>query len=76
MKTRLHREEPVAQLVEHLTFNPVVAGSTPAGLTEKIHIGEAALPLSSSGLGHRPFTPVTGVQFPLGARLKQAQREN
>ncbi len=29
----MERREPVAQLVEHLTFNPVVAGSTPAGLT-------------------------------------------
>ncbi len=59
MKKTCVRQEPVAQLVEHLTFNPVVAGSTPAGLTP---------PLSSSGLGHHAFNVVTGVRFPLGAR--------
>jgi hypothetical protein len=29
--------EPVAQLVEHRTFNAVVAGSSPARLTNKIN---------------------------------------
>jgi hypothetical protein len=28
-----HTQEPVAQLVEHRTFNAVVAGSSPARLT-------------------------------------------
>ena len=28
--------EPVAQVVEHLTFNQVVVGSSPTGLTNKI----------------------------------------
>jgi hypothetical protein len=32
---RAHPIEPVAQLVEHLTFNQGVAGSSPAGLTSK-----------------------------------------
>jgi hypothetical protein len=27
--------EPVAQMVEHLTFNQVVLGSSPSGLTSK-----------------------------------------
>jgi hypothetical protein len=30
------RPEPVAQLVEHLTFNQVVVGSNPTGLTKLI----------------------------------------
>ena len=30
--------EPVAQLVEHLTFNHVVPGSSPGGLTTSIQI--------------------------------------
>jgi hypothetical protein len=30
---RAHHSEPVAQPVEHLTFNQGVAGSIPAGLT-------------------------------------------
>ena len=30
------RQEPVAQMVEHLTFNQVVLGSSPSGLTNKI----------------------------------------
>src|SRR5215510_6630589 len=31
------RQEPVAQMVEHLTFNQVVLGSSPSGLTNKIN---------------------------------------
>src|ERR1043166_10323334 len=34
-------EEPVAQLVEHLTFNQVVQGSSPCGLTNNLSmVGE------------------------------------
>jgi hypothetical protein len=29
-----NRQEPVAQVVEHLTFNQVVVGSSPTGLTK------------------------------------------
>jgi hypothetical protein len=28
--------EPVAQMVEHLTFNQVVLGSSPSGLTKRV----------------------------------------
>jgi hypothetical protein len=31
-------QEPVAQLVEHVTFNHGVLGSSPSGLTNKIKI--------------------------------------
>jgi hypothetical protein len=31
---RRNRQEPVAQVVEHLTFNQVVVGSSPTGLTK------------------------------------------
>jgi hypothetical protein len=31
------RGEPVAQMVEHLTFNQVVLGSSPSGLTNEIN---------------------------------------
>jgi hypothetical protein len=34
----IRRGEPVAQMVEHLTFNQVVLGSSPSGLT--IHLVE------------------------------------
>ena len=51
---------PVAQLVEHLTFNQVVVGSTPARLTSRL------CPHRLVGLGHRPFTAATGVRIPLG----------
>jgi hypothetical protein len=33
-----HTQEPVAQLVEHRTFNAVVAGSSPARLTKLLKI--------------------------------------
>jgi hypothetical protein len=32
----IRRGEPVAQMVEHLTFNQVVLGSSPSGLTNEI----------------------------------------
>ena len=48
----------LTQLVEYLTFNQRVTGSSPVRPT-------IASP-SSSGLGLRPLTPATGVQTPLG----------
>ena len=53
--------EPLAQLVEHRTFNPGVAGSSPARLTILISV----VP-SSRGLGHSPFKAATRVRTPLG----------
>ena len=38
-------QEPVAQPVEHLTFNQGVAGSNPAGLTRERSVQEAAAPI-------------------------------
>ena len=53
---------PIAQSVEHRPFKPMVEGSNPSGLTTPTP--------SSRGLGHRPFTPATRVQIPLGSQLK------
>ena len=54
--------EPLAQLVEHLTFNQRVAGSNPAWLTFEI-AGMAeladALDLGSSAFGRGGSTPFT-----------------
>jgi hypothetical protein len=33
-ETGATKKEPVAQVVEHLTFNQVVLGSSPSGLTK------------------------------------------
>src|SRR5262245_1125115 len=41
------RYEPVAQLVEHLTFNQVVLGSSPSGLTILFLLSIMALTLAS-----------------------------
>jgi hypothetical protein len=54
--------EPLAQLVEHLTFNQRVEGSSPSWLT--ILHG----PLVKR-LRHRPFTAVTRVRIPYGSYL-------
>jgi hypothetical protein len=54
------RAEPVAQSVEHVTFNHGVAGSSPAGLTNKTNnLGEKIGALSSrkTGLG-RPWEDI------------------
>ena len=40
---RARSPEPVAQPVEHLTFNQGVAGSNPAGLTNKINALQATI---------------------------------
>lgn len=37
MVPAVSRGEPVAQPVEHLTFNQVVVGSSPTGLTMEIN---------------------------------------
>ena len=54
--------EPLAQLVEHRTFNPGVAGSSPARLTSLVIL---KVP-SSRGPGHSPFKAATRVRTPLG----------
>ncbi len=53
---------PLAQLVEHRTFNPGVEGSIPSRLTK---LGETVA-RSSSGLGHKIFNLGTGVRFSYG----------
>ncbi len=55
---RTVQREPLAQAVEHLTFNQGVDGSSPSWLT-KISVAPW-----SSGLRHRPFTAVTRVRIP------------
>src|SRR5690348_3689404 len=37
-RTYTRRREPVAQMVEHLTFNQVVLGSSPSGLTNVLNV--------------------------------------
>ena len=51
-------QSPIAQLVEQMTVNHRVAGSSPAR--------GATAPSSSFGLGRRIVNPVTWVQIPLG----------
>ena len=66
--------EPLAQLVEHRTFNPRVGGSIPPRLTISIdEYGRRRNCTACFGdpivqwLGHRPFTPATRVRVPLGS---------
>ncbi len=60
---------PLAQVAEHRTFNPGVAGSNPARLTiTKFKQFIEAVP-SSRGLGHRPFKAAARVRIPLGPPL-------
>ena len=55
-------KEPLAQPVEHRTFNPGVEGSSPSRLT----IVETSAVPSSRGLGHSPFKAAARVRTPLG----------
>ena len=55
------RSGSLAQLVEHIPFKDGVDGSNPSRATNFFSTS-----LSSSGLGHYPFTVDTGVQIPLG----------
>ncbi len=73
-------DDSLAQLVEHVTFNDGVDGSSPSRVTNlqsahadwnfKSSFGgfEGMFP-SSSGLGHLPFTEDTGVRIPLGTPI-------
>ncbi len=53
---------PVAQWIEHRTSDPSGGGSNPPGREVFQNV-----PSSSNRLGHRPFTPATGVRISLGA---------
>src|SRR5512134_2364471 len=44
--------EPIAQLVEHLTFNQMAAGSIPAGLT-MVHASPSSSPAKDTALSRR-----------------------
>ena len=59
----MNTNSPIAQLVEQLTVNQSVAGSSPAR--------GATAPSSSFGLGHWIVNPATWVQIPLGPPLKR-----
>lgn len=58
----------IAQLGERLHGMQEVSGSIPLTSTSHPMNGSRMIPLSPSsrGLGHRPFTAVTGVRIPLG----------
>lgn len=58
--------EPLAQSVEHLTFNQGVPRSSRGWLTILSLISSFLAPWSS-GLRHRPFTAVTRVRIPVGS---------
>src|SRR6476620_256506 len=60
----------IAQLGERLHGMQEVAGSIPAGSTNKI-AGKPLLSPSSRGLGHYPFTVATGVRIPVGTPNKK-----
>src|SRR5690606_38252278 len=59
----------IAQLGERLHGMQEVAGSIPASSTKPRRL--TASP-SSRGLGHYPFTVVTGVRIPVGTPLQDA----
>ena len=59
--------EPLAQLVEHLTFNQRVEGSSPSWLTILLTYFNGPL---VKRLRHRPFTAVTRVRIPYGSPLE------
>ena len=68
----------IAQLGERYTGSVEVGGSIPPGSTKVKYFRGLALKdvfkktsPSSRGLGHRPFTAVTGVRIPLGTPLLQ-----
>ena len=58
----------IAQLGERLHGMQEVSGSIPLTSTKE----SSSLPLSPSsrGLGHRPFTAITGVRIPVGTPVK------
>ena len=55
----------IAQLVERYNGIVEVSGSIPLGSTKLLCVC-LIKSLSSRGLGHRPFTAVTGVRIPVG----------
>ena len=54
--------------VEQRPFKPLVVGSNPTRPTSAIWKHAETTP-SSRGLGHRPFTAVTGVRIPVGSPI-------
>ena len=56
----------IAQLGERLHGMQEVSGSIPLGSTKNVVEVYRPESPSSSGLGHRPFTAVTGVRTPVG----------
>jgi hypothetical protein len=64
--------EPLAQLVEHLTFNQRVEGSSPSWLTKDFCGSKISIIMHGplvKRLRHRPFTAVTRVRIPYGSYL-------
>ena len=64
------RYGPLAQVVEHLTFNQVVRGSSPRWLTNPLGLEKVLVKISGpvvKRLRHRPFTAETWVRFPSGS---------
>ena len=67
----------LAQVVEHLTFNQVVRGSSPRWLTRlgfklKLKSQKDFKRPVVKRLRHRPFTAETWVRFPSGSPIKYA----
>src|SRR6185436_11322921 len=60
----------IAQLGERLHGMQEVSGSIPLTSTNQQHPEGNTQSPSSRGLGHRPFTAVTGVRIPVGTPNK------
>ena len=65
----------IAQLGERLHGMQEVSGSIPLTSTKNEDVVQFAVPKSPSsrGLGHRPFTAITGVRIPVGTPYKATQ---
>ena len=67
---RKSKSGSLAQVVEHLTFNQVVRGSSPRWLTNQLGLFKVLVQISGpvvKRLRHRPFTAETWVRFPSGS---------
>ena len=70
------RHGAIAQLGERLHGMQEVGGSIPPSSTKFLVLKVCVSP-SSRGLGHRPFTAVTGVRTPVGTPFStKAHRES
>ena len=76
------KSAPLAQLVEHLTLNQGVPGSSPRWCTKEVRRSRRLrLQADKHGplvkrLRQRPLTPLTWVRFPHGSPCRKADKES